>query len=65
MVDSKTEQVRKNKIRYSLTNNKKLSGGWSLCIQISTEQSYSLPIYWYHSKGNWLRYNFAVDSFFT
>jgi len=24
-----------------------------------------LPIYWYHSKGNWLRYNFASDSFFT
>jgi len=22
-----------------------------------------LPIYWYHSKGNWLRYNFAADSF--
>jgi len=21
-----------------------------------------LPIYWYHSKGNWLRYNFAADS---
>jgi len=20
-------------------------------------------IYWYHSKGNWLRYNFAADSF--
>jgi len=19
------------------------------------------PIYWYHSKGNWLRYNFAVE----
>jgi len=25
MVDSKREQVHKNKIRYSLTNNKKLS----------------------------------------
>ena len=24
----------------------------------------SLPIYWYHSKGNWLRYNFAADSFY-
>jgi len=23
-----------------------------------------LPIYWYHSKGNWLRYNFAADSFY-
>ena len=27
-----------------------------------TEQP--LPIYWYHSKGNWLRYNFAADSFY-
>jgi len=25
-----------------------------------------LPIYWYHSKGNnWLRYNFAADSFYV
>ena len=23
-----------------------------------------LPIYWYHSKGNWLRYNLAADSFY-
>ena len=23
-----------------------------------------LPIYWYHSKGNWMRYNFAADSFY-
>jgi len=23
-----------------------------------------LPIYWYHSKGNWLRYNYATDSFY-
>ena len=23
-----------------------------------------LPIYWYHSKGNWLRYNVAADSFY-
>jgi len=23
-----------------------------------------LPIYWYHSKGNWLRYNFATDIFY-
>jgi len=22
------------------------------------------PIYWCHSKGNWLRYNFAADSFY-
>ena len=24
---------------------------------------YPLPIYWYHAKGNWLRYNFAAESF--
>ena len=24
-----------------------------------------LPIYWYHSKGNWLRYNTAAESFYT
>ena len=23
-----------------------------------------LTIYWYHSKGNWLRYNLAADSFY-
>jgi len=26
------------------------------CVQISREWSYPLPIYWYHSKGNWLRF---------
>ena len=24
-----------------------------------------LPIYWYHSKGNWLCYNFAAESFWA
>jgi len=23
-----------------------------------------LPIYWYHSKGNWVRFNSAADSFY-
>ena len=23
-----------------------------------------LPIYWYHSKGNWMHYNFAADTFY-
>jgi len=23
-----------------------------------------LPIYWYHSKDNWLRYNYAAESFY-
>jgi len=27
-------------------------------------RSYPLPIYWYHSKGNWLRYNFAADGYY-
>jgi len=40
------------------------NGGLSLCIQISRERSYPVPIYWYHSKGSWLRYNFAADSFY-
>ena len=40
------------------------NAGRSLCVQISREQSYPLPIYWYHSKGNWLCNNFAADSFY-
>jgi len=39
-------------------------GGRSPCMQLSRDWSYPLPIYWYHSKGNWLRYNFAADSFY-
>ena len=26
--------------------------------------TYPLPIYWYHSKGNWWRYNLASESFY-
>ena len=48
----------------SVCNADASNGGRSLCVQISRERSYSLPIYWYHSKGNWLRYNFAADSFY-
>jgi len=40
------------------------NGGRSLCVLISRERSYPLPIYWYHLKTNWLRYNFAADSFY-
>ena len=37
---------------------------WSVpCVQISTVRSYPLQKYWYHSKGNWLHYNSAADSF--
>jgi len=39
------------------------NGSRSLCVQISREPTYPLPIYWYHSKGNWLRYNFALTVF--
>jgi len=35
-----------------------------LCVQISRERSYPLPICWYHSKSNWLRYNLAAESFY-
>ena len=51
-------------MRRSVCNAGASNGGRSLCVQISVEQSYPLPIYWYHSKGNWLRYNFAADSFY-
>jgi len=39
-------------------------GGRSLGAKISWGRVVPLPIYWYHSKGNWLRYNFAADSFY-
>ena len=51
-------------MRRSVCNAGDSNGGRSLCVQVSREQSYPLPIYWYHSKGNWLLYNFAADSFY-
>ena len=50
-------------MRRSVCNAGASNGGRSPCVQISREQSYPLPIYWYHSKGNWLRYKFAADIF--
>jgi len=50
-------------IRRSVCNAGASNGGRSLCVQIWRERSYPLPIYWYHSKVNWLCYNFATDSF--
>ena len=44
-------------MRRSVCNAGASNGGRSLCVQISRERSYLLQIYWYHSKGNWLRYN--------
>jgi len=38
--------------------------GRSLGGKISEGRGRPLPIYWYHSKGNWLRYNFGADSFY-
>jgi len=51
-------------MRRSARNARASNGGRSLRVQISRERSYPLPIYWWHSKGNWLRYNFAADSFY-
>ena len=36
--------------RRSVCNAGASNGGRSLCVQISREWSYPLPIYWYHSK---------------
>jgi len=51
-------------MRRSVCNARASNAGRSLCVRISRERSYPLPIYWYHSEGNWLRYNFAADSFY-
>ena len=51
-------------MRQSVCNAGASNADRSLCVQISRERSYPTPIYWYHSKGNWLRYNFAADSFY-
>jgi len=51
-------------MRRSVCNAGASNAGQSVCIQISREWSYPLPIYWYHSKGNWLHYNLAVNSFY-
>jgi len=37
--------------------------GRSLGGKASGGRGRPLAIYWYHSKGNWLRYNFAAYSF--
>jgi len=50
--------------RRSVCNAGASNRGRSLCVQMSRQRSYPLPIYWYHSKGNWLCYNFAADSLY-
>ena len=62
--DAMTSWLCCRAMRRSVCNAGASNGGRSLCVQISREQSYPLPIYWYHSKDNWLRYNFATDSFY-
>ena len=39
------------------------SNAGPLCVHIKGTELPPANIYWYHSKGNWLRYNFAADSF--
>jgi len=55
--------IHRNKLQFVL-HTRASNGGRSLCVQISTEWSYPLPIYLYHSKGNWLRYSYAANSFY-
>ena len=52
-------------MRRSVCNTGASNVGRSLCVQVSRERSYPLPIYWYHSKGNWMLYNSAADSFYS
>ena len=60
--DAMTSRCRT--MRRSMCNAGATNARRSLCIQISREWSYPLPIYWYHSKGNWLHCNFAAESFY-
>ena len=39
-------------------------GGGLVSAKISGGRVVPLPIYWYYSKRNWLRYNAAADSFY-
>ena len=52
-------------MKRSVCNACASNAGRSVCVQISMERSYPLPIYWYRSKGNWLRYNLAADIYIT
>jgi len=59
--DAMTSQMPRYEAKY-VCNAGASNAGRSLCIQISRERSYPLPIYWYHSKGNWLPYNYDFSS---
>ena len=45
-------------MRRSVCNAGASNASRSLCVQISRERSYPLPIYWYHSKGNFYLFLF-------
>jgi len=51
-------------MRRSVCNAGASNAGRSFCVQIWRERSYPLPIYWHHSKDNWMRYNTAAESFY-
>ena len=61
---SRNLHTTRQSVRRWIFSTQNVKTGRSLCVQISRERSYPLPIYWYHSKGNWLRYNFAAESFY-
>ena len=51
-------------MRRSVCNACASNAGRCICVRMSSERRYPLPIHRYHSKGNWLRYNLAADSFY-
>jgi len=53
------EALQGKMCQYSLPSGE----GRSLTGKISGGRGRPLPIYWCHSKGNWLRYNFVADIF--
>ena len=48
-------------MRRSVCNAGASNGGRSLCVQISRERSYPLPIYWYHWKKKLKSRNIAIS----
>ena len=58
--------MSRKKVPLLLPHRIPLTGeGRSLGGKISGEGVFPLPISWYHSKGNWLRYNLTADSFYV
>jgi len=48
--DAMTSRLPRYEAKY-VCNESASNAGRSLCVQISRELSYPVPIYWYHSKG--------------